>query len=177
LILLCDTRQQAGRHDLKEYYWAAHGVEIRRTKLFVGDYTLPTNQSICIDTKKDIQEIVGDICGKQHERFRNECLRAQEAGIKLIVLIEDDTVDENGRYLINDIRDLHKWQNPRKKIRVKRDGQWVQKYPNATSGVSLKKAMITMTVRYGVDFQFVRKKDAGKRILELLGVNNEEGNQ
>ena len=89
MIILVDSRQQEGKHDIKERWFASHGVETRRTKLYVGDYTLPTNQSVCIDTKKDIQELVSDICGKQHERFRNECLRAQEAGIKLIILTEN----------------------------------------------------------------------------------------
>lgn len=65
MILLSDTRQQAGKHDIKETYFRNHGIEIVRTKLYCGDYTLPADQSICIDTKKDIQELIGDIQVKQ----------------------------------------------------------------------------------------------------------------
>ena len=170
MILLEDTRQQANKHDSKHIYFSGHGVEVRRQALYVGDYTLPTNQSVCVDTKKDLQECVLDICGAEHERFRNECIRAKEAGIKLYILVEEDQTDDNGHFVINSLYDVHKWKNPRREIRVKKDGVWVQKYPRATTGVILKKAMITMMYRYGCEFVFCRKKDAGKKILELLGV-------
>lgn len=171
MILLCDSRQKVGKHDLKHRYFMENGIELRVTKLYVGDYTLPTNQSVCVDTKKDLQECVLDICGAEHERFRDECIRAKEAGIKLYVLVEEDQTDDNGHFVINSLYDVHKWKNPRREIRVKKDGVWVQKYPRATTGVILKKAMITMMYRYGCEFVFCRKKDAGAKILELLGVN------
>ena len=172
IVLLEDSRQQEGKHQYKRRYFEEHGIKVERTKLYVGDYTLPTNQSVCIDTKKDLQEVVMDICGAEHERFRDECIRAKEAGIKLYILIEEDQTDESGHYVVNSLSDVHRWQNPRRKIRVKKDGQWVQKYPKATTGGVLKKAMITMMYRYGITWCFVRKKDAGKKILELLGVEN-----
>ena len=65
MILLSDTRQQSGKHDIKEMYFRKHGIEIVRTKLYCGDYTLPADQSVCIDTKKDIQELICDIQVKQ----------------------------------------------------------------------------------------------------------------
>jgi ribosome-associated protein len=173
MIILEDTRNQVGKHDLKAEYFENNGIEIRRTKLYVGDYTLPTNQSICIDTKKDIQELIGDICGKQHERFRAELLRAQESGIKLIILVEDD-----GGYCdykktiynkpVTCLDDLFRWKNPR--LFIWRNGK--QLYPSATKGAVLAKACITMRDKYGVDFQFCRKADAGKRIIELLTPTN-----
>lgn len=59
--ILIDTRQQARKHDLKTAYFQKNGIQMYRSKLFCGDYTLPTNQSICVDTKKDLQELIGDI--------------------------------------------------------------------------------------------------------------------
>ena len=169
MIILEDTRNQVGKHDLKGEYFLKNGIEIRRTKLYVGDYTLPTNQSVCVDTKKDIQELIGDICGKQHERFRNELIRAQESGIKLIILVEDD-----GGYCdykktiynkpVTCVDDLFRWANPRLFIWYK--GK--QKYPGATKGSVLAKACKTMMVKYDVDFQFCRKVEAGQKIIELL---------
>ena len=148
MLILCDSRQQEGKHDLKERWFASHGIETRRTKLYVGDYTLPTNQSICIDTKKDIQELVSDICGKQHERFRNECLRAQEAGIKLIILTENIgcKVGHGEIYnpTITKLEELHRWKNPRLFIFDK--GR--QKYPRATRDVTLQKACMTLSAKY-----------------------------
>ena len=173
MILLEDSRNKIDKHDLKHKYFEEHGIEVRRTKLYVGDYTLPTNQSVCIDTKADLQECVLDICGAEHARFRAECIRAKEAGIRLIILVEEDQTDKNGQYVVNHLADVHKWHNPRLDIKEKRDGVWHQKYPRATTGMTLKKAMITMVYRYGITFEFCRKKDAGRKILELLGVDYE----
>ena len=58
MILLEDTRNQIDKHGKKHAWFEKNGIEIQRTKLVVGDYTLPTNQSICIDTKKDLQSYV-----------------------------------------------------------------------------------------------------------------------
>lgn len=169
MILLCDSRQKVGKHDLKHRYFMENGIELRVTKLYVGDYTLPTNQSVCVDTKKDLQECVLDICGAEHERFREECIRAKEAGIKLIILVEEDQTDEHGHYVVNELKDVRKWQNPRRKIRKKVNGQWVLAYPKATTGLTLMKAMYTMQLRYDVEWVFCRKKNAGAKIIELLG--------
>lgn len=61
LLLLEDTRQVERKHELKHDYFRSVGVHWNRTALYCGDYTLPADQSICIDTKKDIQELIGDI--------------------------------------------------------------------------------------------------------------------
>ena len=46
----------------------------------------------------------------------------------------------------------------------------VQKYPYAMTGERLAKACLTMQLKYGVEFQFCRPEEAGKKILDLLGV-------
>lgn len=171
MIILEDTRQQDSKHKAKERWFSEHGVEVRRTKLYCGDYTLPTDQSVCIDTKRDIQELVGDICGTQHTRFRDECIRAQESGIKLIILVENEgkviysrkgTVVEN--HTIRELKDLHKWVNPR--LWIFKNGK--QKYPNATKGITLQKACMTMQKKYGVEFQFCSPDEAAEKIVEIL---------
>lgn len=180
MIILSDTRQKIDKHSKKEKWFAAHDIEVRRTKLYCGDYTLPTDQSVCIDTKKDIQELVGDICGKSHERFRDECIRAQEAGIRLIILVENDpeiVYSRNGKTIANNtitkLSELHRWVNPR--LFIFQSGR--QKYPNATKGVTLMKACMTMQKKYGVEFMFCASKDAGRKIIELLGGDNNETDQ
>lgn len=147
ITLIEDTRQQRGKHDLKAQYFQEHDITIIRSKLYIGDYSRLDNQLVVVDTKKDVVEIAANICGQQHERFRNECLRAQEYGIKLVVLIEEDA-------------DLDTWKSPRKKNGMP--------YTHV-SGKTLKKAMQTMSDKYGVEFSFCRKEDAGAKIVELLG--------
>lgn len=65
MIILEDTRQQAKKHELKHKWFADHGIFVSRTKLYVGDYTLPTDQSICVDSKFAISELQGDLHVKQ----------------------------------------------------------------------------------------------------------------
>ena len=173
LILLEDTRNQVTKHKTKNKYFSENGIEVRRTKLYVGDYTLPTNQSICIDTKKDIQELIGDICGKSHERFRDELIRAQESNIKLIILTDDDGGYCDRKQTIYNkpvtcVDDLASWRNPRAFIWIK--GQ--QKYPNATKGITLMKCLKTMEQKYDCQFLFVRSKKAGEKIIEILTSNS-----
>lgn len=168
MIILEDTRQQAQKHGIKHRWFEQNGIVVRRQALYVGDYTLPTDQSVCIDSKFSIQELVGDICGKQHERFRNECIRAQEAGIKLIVLVENvgGKVGRGEIYnpTITRLEDLHKWKNPRLFIFYGNK----QKYPSATRGVTLQKACITMRAKYGVRFLFCTPQQSAQKIVELL---------
>lgn len=171
MILLEDTRQQDSRHLIKHKWFEAHGVELRRTKLYCGDYTLPTNQSVCVDTKKDIQELIGDICGKQHERFRNELIRAQEAGIHLIIIVENrgGEIGKTGisNPTIRNLSELHSWKNPR--LFIRRNGK--QLYPSATRGITLQKACMTMEKKYSCRFLFTTPEESGEMIVKLLTQN------
>lgn len=172
--IVCDTRQQMRNksHRVKEAYFKSQGFNTLHSKLPIADYSLLDNMSVVVDSKDGLSECVQNICGSEHDRFREECKLAKDNGIKLYVLVEEDQTDESGHYVVNNLADVKRWQNPRLKIRVKKDGQWAQKYPKATTGITLMKAMITMQYRYGITWCFCRKKDAGKKILELLGVED-----
>ena len=193
MILISDKAQQKGKHLIKENWWKNNGVDVLYHPLPVGDYVianakvldvierkakrgietkkmdfLGTYDVVC-DTKKDIQELIGDICGKQHARFRDEAILAQNNGIKLYILVEN----KDG---IKDVRDLFKWQNPRthrynKILYMHRLGKWSNiPTPKAppTSGETLAKACLTMNLKYGVEFMFCTPNEAGKRVIELL---------
>ena len=154
-VILCeDTRQQAQKHDLKHEYFAKKGIRVIRSKLFTGDYALLMNQSVCIDTKKDVSELYQDMY-QSHERFRNEADRAKDNGIKLYILVEN----KNG---FQSIDDLLKWQNPQlKKSRPKG-----KKPPVANE--QFVKALHTFSDRHGVTFRFVSPENSGRAILYLL---------
>ena len=53
MILLCDTRQQEGKHKNIEQYCRRHKIEMVRQKLDVGDYAFPDGK-ISVDTKQDM---------------------------------------------------------------------------------------------------------------------------
>ena len=153
MIIVEDTRNQITKHKELNDALLAKGFTIIRSKLFVGDYTRLDNQTVCVDTKKYIDEIAGNICGKQHDRFREECIRARDNFIKLIVLIEE--LPPNG--------DVANWRGTKKR----KDGK-----ERESNGETLKKAMQTMQEKYGVVFEFTTRQKCANRVIELLGGQN-----
>ena len=149
MVIQEDTRQQAGKHDIKHKWFEGHGVHLLRSKIPFGDYCLPP--AVSIDTKENMDEIANNICGKTHKRFINECKAAKEAGCQLIILVENELG-------ISDISQVHEWQNPR-----------VIYSPNCVQGERLQRAMQTISERYGVRFEFCRPSDSAEKILEILG--------
>ena len=145
-----DSRQKAEKHELKHEYFEKNGHVFERCKLLVGDYALAPKVSV--DTKENMLEIAGNICGttKEHIRFKNECILARDYGTQLIILVEN----EDG---ITCVEDVAKWQNPRRFVS-----------PKAVDGSRLAKAMQTMSERYGVKFMFCRPEEAGEIIIKLL---------
>lgn len=152
MTIIEDTRQKSGMHELKHSRFEEMGVQIVRNMLPFGDYALPP--TISIDTKADMAEIASNI-GSDHQRFKRECIAAKNAGCQLIILVEND----DG---IRSVNDVHKWINPEVIYR-----------PRAITGERLQKAMITMTERYGVRFEFCEPEESADRIIELLGVSYE----
>jgi ribosome-associated protein len=148
VVIIEDTRQQSGKHDIKHNWFVTHGISLVRSKLPFGDYA-PVPK-ISIDTKRDIDEIAGNICGKEHKRFINECKAARDAGCKLIILVENELG-------ITELSQVHLWNNPRS---VYSSG--------CVQGPRLQKAMETIQERYGVTFLFCTPEDSAERIMELL---------
>lgn len=175
MLILEDTRNQLGKHDLKHEWFEKNGIEVRRTKLYVGDYTLPTNQSICVDTKQSLQEIIGNF-QSQHERFRSELLRSKEAGIKLYILVENDFqwISRSKNIYNNpvkDIKDLFSWKNPR--AFIFKGGK--QAYPNCAKGSWIAKTCMTMEKKYGCKFVFCKPDESAKLIIDILEGRYEQG--
>lgn len=174
MIIQQDTNEKKGKKDHILNYFKQNDIQVVRSKLLVGDWTIPSNHMVCVDTKSlGMQEVYGNLIGKDHERFRDECARAQTCEIRLIVLVE-----ESG---IKCIDDVAHWQNPRR-------AKWFQlnamhkagkclnrvqsKQPPASSE-TLMKSMKTMSERYGVEWRFCEKADTGRVIVEILGGKSE----
>lgn len=209
MILISDKGQQDGKHTEKERYWTELGIEVIEAPLPTGDYILANDKvmdvifrkeqrripvkkmdflgtyNVTVDTKKDIQELVGNVCGKQHARFRDECILAQNNGIKLYVLVQNAGGLVKGTKdiynpTIRTLEELHKWKNPRLFV-MKRTNDVIghyksgnsiyrrtQRYPTATKGETLMKACMTMQKKYGVEFVFCHNRDQGEMVLKLL---------
>ena len=101
MLILEDTRQQKKKHEVKHQYFRSVGVHWNRTALYCGDYTLPVKQNVCIDTKKDVAELIGDIQVKQMPKrevkaavygiFANEHIPYDFADDLFHAICDDDT--------------------------------------------------------------------------------------
>ena len=87
MVIQVDTREHKSEWGRIQSQFDSLGVQYFRSKLYCGDYQSLDNAKLCIDRKKDLQELCGNVC-QQHERFKAELIRAREAGIQLIILCE-----------------------------------------------------------------------------------------
>ena len=147
MTIQIDTREKARAIQAIKAEFARQNVETITSKLWVGDYARIDNMTTVIDRKQNLLELASNVIEK---RFHSEIQRAHEKGVKIIFLVE------HGRD-INDLVDVLFWENPRKK-----------ESPKCISGEHLYKSMLTLSERYGVEWQFCQKKDTGKRIIEIL---------
>ena len=171
------------KHKVKHEWLDAHGIEVVRVRfdgkhppvpVSFGDY-YRAGSNVVVDTKRNIAEIAANINGQQHERFREECRRAQRDGYRLIVLIENA---EN----IGSLHSLTAWTNTHCRFCVQyRKGECLPKSSEVkrckrhgtrkpVQGERLAKAMQTMSDKYGVRFEFCKPEDAAMRICIALGV-------
>lgn len=172
-IIYEDTRQQAGKHEAKHEWWAAHGVTLERRRLDTGDY-MRDGSNVTVDTKKGLEEIAQNIGGRSHRRFSEECKRAQRDGLRLVVLVENV-----GGF--SSLRDVPRWTNTHcVKCSVRKAANCNPRdlkgkcakhgTKKPIQGEQLCRAMATMTKRYGVVFDFCTPQDAARRVCEYLGV-------
>lgn len=151
MTIQIDTREKerAIKDIIKTF--EANDIKYISSKMYVGDYQNLTNGTVAVDRKQNLSEVCGNVC-QQHERFKAELLRAQEAGIKLYILIE------HGKD-IKCLEDVQRWINPR-----------LKQSPKALTGEKLYKIMKTQEERYGITYLFCTKEETGEKIIELLSI-------
>lgn len=150
MLIVEDTRQKDGKHQQKHIGFENLGVDLLRCKLPFGDYALPP--AVSVDTKENLEEIAGNLCGsmKERDRFIRECKAAAAAGCQLVIMVE---TEHDGSLL--DLGDI-------------RIGSG-----KVVTGLQLYRAMTAVSGRYGVRFVLVRPEDAAGEIVKLL----QEGRQ
>lgn len=197
MIIGVDKAQKVGKHDQKHNQLIELGHELISLPLPVGDYIMVTDAvkeviqrrgdrlkkmdllgvtRRSVDTKYGMQEIYGDIIGKQHERFRDECILAQQNGIDFYVLIESAPE-------VSCFEDVRQWVDwPRLTIYCKQNGiktgegmmDRIKDYvlhggrKPPVFGEQLYKAMATMAGEYSVKFRFCRPERTGEAVAWLL---------
>lgn len=120
------------------------GVAYRIEKLDVGDYMLDGGK-VSVDRKQGLEELARNLLNRQDRaRFLREVKRANEQGIKLVILIEEKSVQS--------VADLKRWHS---------------QYTPAT-GQAVYDRICRVMYGYGVGFRFCLPKDAAKKIIEIL---------
>lgn len=164
LQIQVDTREHKSEWERIQKQFDKLNVEYFRSKLYVGDYQSLDNPRLVVDRKKNLQELVGNVT-QQHERFRKELIRANKAGIQVVILVEHGQGIES-------LEDVWFWKNLRKhEVRYRTVNGKKERYvisTKATDGEQLYKSLNTMRERYGVKFAFCEKKDTGKEIVRIL---------
>lgn len=153
MIVQIDTREKEKAIEKIQKTFEEKGIKTVNSKMYVGDYQNLQNGSVVVDRKQNLSEICSNVC-QQHERFKTELIRAQEAGIKIFILCE------HGKD-IKTIEDVKNWVNPR-----------LKKSPKALTGEKLYKIMKTQEAKYGITYLFCDKEETGEKILEILGKNS-----
>ena len=167
MTIIEDTGQKLGEHDNIKAYCEGKGIILRRQRLNTGDYILAP--PVAVDTKQGMAEVYGNLV-QDHDRFKRECIRAQEDGTKLVILIEND----EGMTCLDDVE---RWENPRVNeyyskysfaLAARKYGKNIRIPAPPVDNKRLIRMMTTMTERYGVQWQFCSRAETGKRVEEIL---------
>ena len=167
MIIQEDTRQKPNKNADIRKQLEALGHTVRRFGMLCGDYQIFGKGDVVIDTKQDMNEVYSNVI-TDHERFANEARLAQEAGIKLIILVTDP--------IVSSVDDVRLWRNPRRERwfmvkAMQRKGKMLTVKPSKTPPCEsdrLQKAMVTMTLRYGITWLFCERERVGEEIIRLL---------
>lgn len=173
------------KHSNIRKYCQRAGIEVERIALPFGDYCLsdrltetehtytvtdpetgeqiektvikkiPVSGTVVVDTKRNFLEIFSNLT-HEHRRFRDECIRSQDAGCQLVILIEE--VPPCGM--------VEMWRSPtfQSTTRYHKAGQPM----TLANPVLIAKMMRTMREKYGVRFEFCEREQTGRVLIGIL---------
>ena len=202
MIIAVDKAQKEGKHDTKHSQLIELGHELLFLPLPVGDYILADDDVMEVvkrrgaklkkmdllgvtkfscDTKYGMEEVYGNLVGgsKSHERFRDECILAQQNGIQLVILVESAPEVK----CLDNVRRWKNWKQLYAYCRRNRieTGQGMMERIESfvdhggqrppVDGEQLYKSMVTMGKKYGVKWAFVSPENCGRAIEYLLSRN------
>ena len=142
MTVLCDTREQDTPRARKRLQQI--GAPIERVALSFGDYSvkcdgLDLREKVCLERKMDLDELARCYC-QDRKRFVREFKRAKEAGAKIILLVENGSLDE--------VYDGH--------------------YRARVNSSALTASMFAWLARYDCQLLFCKEENSGKVIHDVL---------
>ena len=183
-FIICDTRQQEGKHDKKHGQIAECGVHMLTCCMPCGDYC--SFDGLSETTKRKVIDL-----SYQYEKELDPRPRLRKEVSELLlneIKVSVDTkqnLEELSKNLMNRPDHSRFWKEVRKAkehgirliILCEHSGQiksipdvakWHSKY-SPVSGRALMDEIYRVHISYGVDFIFCDKRNTGKKIIELLG--------
>lgn len=157
--LIIDSREKpkAIQTIIKQFDEA--GIRYETSKLLFGDYMDYSRPGLVIDRKQNIAELAKN-CTREHERFRRELERVTAAGAELVILVEQNRYKSGDEWIsVNGITDLILWSNPHTQIR----------------GEKVFRVLSSWVAKYKLRVEFCDKRVTGKRILEIIYKENNDG--
>lgn len=149
--LISDTREKKNQHVLD--YFEAVGIKYEIAKLDFGDYMDAYRPGIVIDRKQNIAELAKNVVGKDRNRFVRELERAQAAGSKMVILVEQNRYKDRDKWIhVTEPADLMLWSSPHIKIR----------------GERVFRSVSGLIAKYGISVQFCDKRTTGRNILRII---------
>ena len=149
--LISDTREKKNQHVLD--YFETVGIKYEIAKLDFGDYMDAYRPGIVIDRKQNIAELAKNVVGKDRDRFVRELERAQAAGSKMVILVEQNRYKDRDKWIrVKEPADLMLWSSPHTKIR----------------GERVFRAVSGLIHKYGISVRFCDKRSTGKEIIRIL---------
>ena len=139
----------------------------KKIKQQLNDIEKTKDRSVCIIAKNGLQKVIKELT-RNRSRFISKCKKNRDAGKRTVFLIQEEE--------IVDILDVENWLNPDfvswcKKICKQKEknrcSKWFEQPP--LNGERLLRAMLSITDRYGVEWNFCSKNEIGiaiKRVLE-----------
>lgn len=144
MTIICDSREKKNQHIIN--YFKSCGIEYIVQKMDVADYQIKGKDSLVIDRKQNLEEVATNLFNRNDKsRFWREVRRANEKGIKMIVLCEHSRN-------IKSIQDVSKWHSKFSPV----------------SGVNLMNEIYRVHISYGIEFIFCSKQNTGQKIVSLL---------
>lgn len=162
MLILVDTRQRQPRAEyhpeIQDMRELGHETQLRR--LPYGDY-MTDGAAVAVDTKSGMHELVLQMQRPDYlSRLVNELLRAQSAGVQLVMLI--GPAKEDG-YSVTGMDDLRGWENPTLK-----DPRRLSWPVQPLSGEELADLMEALTLWTGVRWEFCTQDEMAGIIVDVL---------
>ena len=153
--LISDTREKKNQHVLD--YFEAVGIKYEVAKLDFGDYMDVYRPGIVIDRKQNIAELAKNVVGKDRDRFVRELERANAAGSRLVILVEQNRYLDRDKWIrVREPTDLMLWSSPHTKIR----------------GERVFRSLSGLIYKYGISVQFCDRRSTGREILRIIYGDN-----